>query len=342
MPPSATPREAGFAMPAEWCRHARCWMAWPVRESLWGDRLTAAYEAFADVAQSIAEFEPVTMVAAPKAVADVSVYCGHGVGCMPMAHDDSWMRDIGPTFLTDASGHLAGVDWAFNGWGGRYSPYDQDARLAGDLLDRLGIMRFASDLALEGGAFHTDGAGTLLVTEAVLGDPARIGSRERAEVERILREMLGVTTVIWLGEGLVGDDTGGHVDNIACFVRPGVVMALSSRDRRDANYKTLQDNLARLRAARDANGRELEVIEVYQPSARKGAKGQRLPLSYINFYPANGAVILPGFLDAMDEPAYYAVQRAFPERTVLTVPALDIVEGGGGIHCITQQQPAAA
>jgi agmatine deiminase len=314
-------------------------MAWPVREDLWGDGLLAAREAFAEVARSIAEFEPVTMVAAPDAVADVSLYCGGGVGCMPLAHDDSWMRDIGPTFLADGAGNVAGVDWTFNGWGERYTPYERDAGVAEALLTRIKVPRYPADIVLEGGAIHTDGAGTLLTTEAVMLDPRRTGFADKAAAESALHECLGVEKVVWLGEGLQDDDTGGHVDNLACFARPGVVLALSSRDPRDANYSVLQDNLRRLRGATDAAGRPLKVIEVMQPAARRGESGRRLPLSYINFYLANGAVVMPAFEDAMDEPAYQAIARAFPKRKVVSVPALDIVQGGGGIHCITQQQP---
>ncbi len=335
------PRDDGFFMPAPWAPHSRCWMAWPVREALWGEMLDAACEAFAEVARTIAQFEPVTMVAAPRAVADVSLYCGSGVGCQPLAHDDSWMRDIGPTFLLDAAGRLAGLDWVFNGWGERYTPYDRDAEVARAVLEQLQVPRYVSDLVLEGGAIHTDGEGTLLTTEAVMLDPARNGFSDKATAEAALKAELGVTTVIWLGEGLVDDDTGGHVDNLACFARPGVVLALSSKDKRDGNYAVLKDNLERLRKAHDAAGRELTVVEVMQPAARRGQHGGRLPMSYINFYLANGAVILPSFEDPMDEPAYQAAAKAFPKRSICAVPALDIVQGGGGIHCITQQQPAA-
>ena len=342
MTPPRRAGDDGFIMPAEWAPHRRCWMAWPVREDLWGQMLDAAREAFAEVARTIAQVEPVTMVAEPKAVADVSLYCGGGVGCLPLAHDDSWMRDIGPTFVVDGGGRVAGIDWVFNGWGERYTPYDRDNQVAEAVLTKAQIPRYASDLVLEGGAIHTDGEGTLLTTEAVMCDPARNGFADTATAEAALKAELGVSTVIWLGQGLADDDTGGHVDNLACFAAPGVVLALSSRDPRDANYPTLQDNLGRLRNARDAAGRELTVIEIMQPAARRGHQGQRLALSYINFYIANGAVVMPSFEDPMDEPAYQAVARAFPKRTILTVPAVDIVHGGGGIHCITQQEPSAA
>lgn len=326
-------------MPAEWSPHSRCWMAWPTRESLWGERMDAAREAYALAARTIAEFEPVTMIAHPEHVADVSLLCGSGVGCLPMEHDDSWMRDSGPTFLVDGTGNLAGADWIFNGWGERYAPFDKDAALARALLKHLDIPSYESALVLEGGAIHCDGEGTLITTESVVFDPNRNGAMSREEAETELREMLGIDTVIWLGDGLEDDDTGGHVDNLAAFARPGVVLALTSNDPKDSNYAALQDNLERLRQAQDAKGRPLEVIEIEQPKARHGEAGERLALSYINFYLANGAVIVPSFEDSKDDTAFNTIAKAFPNRKAIQVPALDILHGGGGLHCITQQQP---
>lgn len=336
---SRTPREEGFRMPPEWAPHARTWMAWPVRESLWGKRMESARESYAAVARAIARFEPVTVIAEPSSVADVSLYCGSGVGCLPMEHDDSWMRDAGPTFLSDGAGNIAGVDWVFNGWGERYTPYDKDAELARRLCEHLDVERYESRMVLEGGAIHTDGDGTLLTTESVVFDPERNPDISRTDAERELCAMLGCEHVIWLGDGLTDDDTGGHVDNLACFVAPGVVLALSTRDSRDSNYAALQDNIDRLKKARDAKGRQLEVIEIEQPKARKGDQGGRLALSYLNFYLTNAGVIVPQFEDARDDAALETIARAFPRREAVPVVATDLVHGGGGLHCITQQQP---
>ena len=333
------PVEDGFFMPAEWHAHKRCWMAWPCRDEIWGEGLDAARDAYAEVAKTVAEFEPVTMVANPEDVAEVSLRCGSGVAALPLAIDDSWMRDTGPTFVVDGQGGLAGIDWQFNAWGGKAETYDKDAALAGLLLDHLGLDRYAAPLILEGGSIHVDGQGTLMTSEQCLLNPNRNPKLGREEIETQLREHLGVRAVIWLGEGLVDDETDGHVDNIACFVRPGVVMALTTADSEDANYAALQDNLARLRAARDAQGRELEIVEVEQPAPEVHPKGPRLARSYINFYIANGGVVMPSFEDPKDEAAFAAVSKCFPEHDVRQVPAGDIVLGGGGIHCITQQQP---
>ncbi len=337
----ATPADRGLFMPAEWHGHDRCWMAWPCREELWGEHLEAAREAYAEVARTIAEFEPVTMIANPDSIAEASLHCGPGIACLPMPHDDSWIRDNGPTFVIDGRGGIEGVDWRFNGWGGRYEPHDRDAAVAGAVLEHLDLPRNAAPLVLEGGAIHADGEGTLLATESCLLNRNRNPDLGRAEIEALLVAYLGLRQVIWLGEGLEDDETDGHIDNLACFVRPGAVLALTSDDPEDGNHEVLQDNLARLRAAKDAKGRDLEVIEMVQPARREGEDGRRLSTSYVNFYIANGGVIMPSFEDGKDAAARDTVAACFPEHQVRQVPALDIVRGGGGIHCITQQQPMA-
>jgi agmatine deiminase len=334
-----TPVERGFAMPAEWARHERCWMAWPCRTALWGARLDAARAAFAEIARTIARFEPVTMIARPADAASAKAQLGDSVALLALPLDDSWARDIGPTFVANAAGERAGIAWRFNAWGGKYADYADDARLAGRLLDHLGLPRLDAPLVLEGGAIHVDGEGTALVTEQCLLNPNRNPGLTRAAIERHLRDWLGVRAVIWLGQGLVDDETDGHIDNLACFIRPGVVMALCETDPQDANFAALADNNARLRAAKDARGRTLEVILVHEPAPRV-IDGRRLALSYINFYRANGAVIVPRFDDPRDQAAEQALARALPDLAIATVAASDIVFGGGGIHCITQQQPA--
>jgi agmatine deiminase len=379
-------------MPAEWEPHSQCWMAWPCREELWGDRLDAARRATADVAKAISDFEPVTMIARPELTASVSLYCGQGVTVLPMPQDDSWSRDTGPTFLVadaatetadnpeaaeaegasnapenrpdpgaepgtgdaapdgadpvgagdaaDAGARLAAVAWQFNGWGEVYEDYAQDAQMARRLLDHLGIPRYQGPLVLEGGSIHVDGEGTCLVCEGSVLDPKRNPGRTREEVEAVLRDHLSVERVIWLPFGLVDDETRGHIDNVACFARPGVVLVHSTDDEKDANYEGIQRNLEVLGAARDARGRDLEIIKLPQPKAQMRGDGRRLTLSYINFYLPNGGLIMPAFNDNADTPAYKALTAAFPDRRIVQIDAVDLIHGGGGIHCITQQQPA--
>jgi agmatine deiminase len=335
-----TPRELGFVMPPEWAPHERCWMAWPCRADLWGDRMAAARQTYAEVARTIAQFEPVTMITRPDLTAEASLQCGQGISVLPLDHDDSWSRDTAPTFVRDAQGALAGIDWRFNGYGERAPKYAQDAQVARAICERLKIQRFEAPIVLEGGAVHVDGEGTALLCASSVLDPKRNPGMTRAEVEEILADHLGIAGTIWLERGLVDDETGGHVDNLACFVRPGVVMALTSQDADDPDHEALRDNLERLRGAKDAQGRALEVIEIARPAPRSREDGRRLTASYINFYIANGAVLLPMFDDPMDDAAYKAIAAAFPDRRVIQIDASDLVLGGGGIHCITQQQPA--
>ena len=335
-----TPRAQGFAMPAEWAPHSRCWMGWPCRTELWGERMAGARKACAEVAKAIVQHEPVTMIARPELAAEASLHCGQGISVLPIEHDDAWMRDTAPTFVLDPTGNLAGVDWRYNGYGERAPAFDHDARLAETICARLEVPRFAAPVVFEGGAVHVDGEGTALVCAASALDSQRNPGLGPDEIERVLADYLGVTKVIWLERGFEGDLTGGHVDNVACFARPGVAMVLTCRDAADANFAGFQDNLARLRGARDAAGRDLQVIEVEQPAARSHPDGRRLTTSYINFYLPNGAVVVPMFDDPMDDAAFDTLSAAFPDRHPIQIDAGDLVYGGGGIHCLTQQQPA--
>lgn len=336
----STPREHGFKMPAEWAPHARCWIAWPCREELWGERLEPARQVTAEIAQAIARFEPVTIIARPELTAGVSLLAP-GVAVLPLPQDDSWTRDTGPTFLTAADGRQAGVVWRFNGWGEAYQDYSQDAQMARRLLEQLGLERFDAPIVLEGGGVHVDGEGTALVCEPSVLDPKRNPGVTREEVDAVLAGHLGIERVIWLPAGLEGDETGGHVDNVACFARPGVVLVHATDDTADPNHAGSQANLEALRAAQDARGRTLELVTLPQPRSQPRGDGRRLTLSYVNFYIANGGIVMPAFGDSADRAAHRIVSQAFPDRSVAQLDVIDLLHGGGGIHCITQQQPAA-
>ncbi len=335
-----TPADNGYFMPAEWWRHDRCWMAWPCRPETFACGIDEARAAYAEVAQAIARFEPVTMVCNPEDAAEASLAVGPGIEILPLAISDSWIRDTGPSFVVDGKGGVAGVHWRFNAWGGNYADHQVDATLGTRILEKLGLPAYEAPLILEGGAFHVDGEGTLLTTEECLLNPNRNPGLSKAEIEAHLRAHLGIREIIWLGRGYEQDETDGHIDEIACFARPGVVIALTTDDTGDPNFERFQDNLDRLRLARDAKGRELEVVPVRQP-ARRDANGVRLTLSYTNFYLANGGLVMPAFEDSADDEAFRTFRRIFPDHEVVQIPAMDIVRGGGGIHCITQQQPAA-
>jgi agmatine deiminase len=335
-----TPREAGFFMPAEWAPHAGCWMAWPCRPENWDDIERARAE-YVQVARAIAAFEPVTMTAGPDHGAQARKALGTGadVDVVTVPSDDSWARDTAPTFLVDRRGGLAGVDWRFNAYGGIYEQYARTANMARRILDLLGARRFVAPLVLEGGAVHTDGDGTLLTTEDVVLDPRRNPGLSREEAEALLRDYLGVERVVWLAAALEHDNTGGHVDNLAAFAAPGVVAALGAGDPADPQAPALAENLARLRSARDARGRSLEVVELPAPARREHA-GRPFSPSYVNFYLANGAVVMPGFGDPADGAARDVLARLFPRRRIVQLQTLELAKADGNIHCITQQQPA--
>ncbi|MEE2672939.1 MAG: agmatine deiminase family protein [Myxococcota bacterium] len=333
------PSDEGYRMPAEWLPHRRCWMAWPCHEPTFPD-LPAARAAYAEVARTVARFEPVTMLANRRHVDDARRRCAAGVDVLPLEIDDSWARDTGPTYLVNGNGKLAGVDWLFNNSGEIDLDYDNDKLIARRVLERSQARRFEAPIILEGGAVHTDGEGTLLTTENVVLNPNRNPGLTKKEAEEVFRAYLGVEKVIWLDKALDVDDTDGHVDNLACFVRPGVVVALTATDPSDSHHEPLCENLRRLATHKDAAGRALEIIEIEQPGWRE-FRGERVCPSYVNFYIANGGIVLPVFDDPADHAAIETLERVFPERQVATVPGIDIVRGGGCVHCITQQEPVA-
>jgi agmatine deiminase len=337
----ATPREAGFFMPPEWAPHACCWMAWPCRPENWDD-IEKARATYVEVARAIARFEPVTMTAgasdagaARRALAGVAE-----VEVAVVPSDDSWARDTAPTFVVDGRGGLAGVDWGFNAYGGIYEDYGRTRNMARRILDLIGARRFAAPLVLEGGAVHVDGEGTVLTTVDVVLDPRRNPRMTQDLGERLLCDHLGAERVVWLRSALDHDNTGGHVDNLACFAAPGVVAALGCADRDDPQYAAVRENLKRLRTATDARGRALEVVELPMPTRREH-RGRRLSPSYVNFYVANGAVVMPSFDDPADGEARDIVAHLFLGREVVQVPTLELAKADGNIHCITQQQPVA-
>lgn len=337
--PMSTVSSLGYHMPAEWHPHTCCFMGWPCRLKTWGEGMAAAKVAYAKVAKAIRKFEPVVMVARPEDAKAARSKCGKQIEVLEIPIDDSWSRDSGPTFVINHKSNIAGIDWEFNQWGADYPDIEDDADFAKRLLDHYGIHCFAAPFVLEGGSIHVDGDGTLLTTEQCLLNPNRNPDMRQEEIELLLKEHLGIHHVIWLGDGLLDDETDGHVDNIACFVKPGVVLALTTDDPQDENYEPLRDNLDRLRTEQDARGRNLEVITIEQPEP-EWRDDTRLAMSYINFYLPNGGVVMPSFDDPVrDDAARATIEQVFPDRKVVQIPAMDIVFGGGGIHCITQQQP---
>jgi agmatine deiminase len=337
------PVRDGFVWPAEWAPHARTWMCWPCRMEAWGgpEGLLRAKQAFARVARAISTFEPVTMAARPQDAAEARLATACKTDLFEVSLDDSWARDMGPTFLRNQKDERAAVQWRFNAWGNKYHPYDQDARLATRIARSLDVRVYEAPLVCEGGAIHGDGEGTLITTEQTLLNANRNPELTQQDVEECLALYAGARRILWLGEGFSDDETDGHVDNIACFAGPGRVLVGVPSSKAHPDYEPVMEAIRRLSSARDAAGRALDVVEIEQPQAqRRDARGRLLQASYINFYLPNGGVVMPAFDDANDEKARAVLAECFPERDILQIDALDIVEGGGGIHCITQQEPA--
>ncbi|MFB9705893.1 agmatine deiminase family protein [Streptosporangium nondiastaticum] len=327
-------------MPPEWHPHERTWMSWPVPGYTLDAGAEAAHRAWSAVANTIVRYEPVTMVVDPGERESAARWLAPEVEMMEQPLDDCWMRDNGPTFLVDGAGGLAGVDWTFNGWG--WHAHAKDDLVAAAVLERAGATRFRSEMVNEGGGIHVDGEGTVIVTETVqLGERRNPGwTRERVEAE--LRDRIGARKVIWLPRGLTADygryGTSGHVDLLACFARPGLVLCHVQPDPDHPDHEVTRENLRILRSATDARGRALEVVELPAPETRE-VDGELVDYSYINHYLANGLALLCSFGDPRDAAAAEVFARLFPGRAIETVDARPIFALGGGIHCITQQQP---
>jgi agmatine deiminase len=317
-------------------------MCWPCRIEAWGseEALLRGKQALARVARAISSFEPVVLAARPTDVAEAKLATSNKCEIFDVALDDSWARDSGPTFVQDGEGARAVVQWEFNAWGNKYRPWTDDAEFAFRVARKLDVPVYRAPLVCEGGAVHVDGAGTLLTTEQCLLNENRNPHLTRQQVEERLALFTGARKILWLGAGFSDEETDGHVDNIACFARPGAVIVGVPSQRSHPDYEPVMEAMRRLREARDARGEPLELIEVSQPRReRKDWHGRLLQASYVNFYLANGGVVMPAFDDLGDEPARNVIADCFPGRDILQIDALDLVQGGGGIHCITQQEP---
>ena len=345
-----TPTALGYRMPAEWEPHAATWLAWPHNDDTWPGRLPQVRDIFLDMIAALHRHETVHLLVNDAATAEQVEQRirerGFDAGAIRL-HEiptaDAWLRDSGPIFLAGAGPQpsLAASAWRFNAWGGKYADLQADAGLSQRIASRLGVPCFEPGVVLEGGAIDVNGSGACLTTEQCLLHPNRNPELQRADIERHLGDTLGVCHVIWLGRGIAGDDTDGHVDDVARFVAPSTVVCALETDPQDANFALLQDNLRRLRAATDAHGRSLDVVPLPMPG-RVGFPRERLPASYANFYIANGVVLVPTYDHPSDDRALCTLQDLFPGRRVIGIPCEPLVWGLGAIHCVTQQQPAIA
>lgn len=359
---TTTPAADGFRMPGEFEPHECCWMIWPQRRDTFRYGAKLAQKAFVQFARAISEFEPVRVCVncdqydvAYRAVGDFAeVY--------EVSNDDFWMRDTGPTFVTNGT-ELRGVDWSFNAWGGLYDglyfPWDKDDRVAAKVCTLAGADRYRlDDFVLEGGSIHVDGEGTLVVTESCLLSPGRNPDLSREEIEERLRDYLGVEKIIWLEQGIYLDETNGHVDNVFNFVKPGECILAWCDNEDDPQYAISRACYDILANATDAQGRKLRIHKLHIPDPillteeeREGMDqvsefwppdaGSRLPASYVNYYTANGGIVFPLFGDEVhDAQAAQVLQEAYPDRKVVGVECHEMFLGGGNVHCATQQQPA--
>lgn len=328
-------------MPAEWEPHVATWLSWPRRRATWPGRFEPVPGIWAELAATIGAFEPVHICAGGDVLSEAQQLVGHlpNVTLHDIPTDDAWMRDHGPMFLVGPPGaEPAMIDWGFNAWGGKYPAFQNDDAVPRRINEQLRFRRFEPGIVLEGGGVDCNGRGSVLTSEQCLLNPNRNPHLSRAEIEGYLLDYTAARNVIWLGEGIVGDDTDGHIDELARFVGPRTVVCVVERDPRDANYAALQDNLRRLKLAKDEEGRPLEIVELAMP-APVVCDGKRLPASYCNFYIANGAVIAAQFdSPETDAAALEALRRCFPDRKIIGLRAVELVLGRGAFHCITQQQ----
>jgi agmatine deiminase len=374
---SPTPAELGYHMPAEWRRHSATWLSWPKDPETWPDRVPQVQEIFLQMMAALVLREIVNLLVddegAEQAVRARCAFAGaENIHFYRLPTVDSWIRDYGPNFLVsemsdtsdklqfvaDSANPLANFDdklkfvgqglayndWVFNAWGNKYEELKKDDEVPRRLESILSGPRFEPGIVMEGGSIEVNGAGVVLTTEQCLLNPNRNPQLRRDEIEQYLKDYLGVQKVLWLGEGIVGDDTDGHIDDIARFVSPTKIVCAVADDPADANYEILQDNLRRLRQMTDVNGRSFDIVTLPMPGVVGGASTDtrnldRLPASYANFYVANGVVLAPIFGHANDQRALATLQSLFPDRRVEGINCEPLVWGMGTIHCVTQQQP---
>ncbi len=334
-------------MPAEWEPQEAVWLSWPVNPDTWPGKFERIPPKFAEIAAAISRFETVriNLVAAGQAEARRLIESAGAdmarVEFFDFKINDSWCRDHGPIFIkNDATGEIAATDWQYNAWGGKYPPFDDDNRIPAQVADALGLRRFAIPMVLEGGSIEVDGTGQLLTTEACLLHPNRNPGLNRGQIEQTLRDYLGINRILWLGDGIAGDDTDGHIDDLTRFTSPGAMVTVYEDNRDDENHAVLLENRERLQTLRTPAGKPFELRHLPMPDPVWDGD-QRLPASYANYLLVNGAVLLPVFSQPeKDAEAARVLGECFPDREIVPIECADLVLGLGTLHCISQQQPA--
>ncbi len=337
-------------MPAEWAPHAGTWLTWPRPEGIsFPDKYDTVPPVYAELIRHLTQAEEVNINVWHT---DMEAWVRELLQKLKTPLDrvrfhhfpayEPWCRDHGPIFLArerDGKRERAIVDWGYNAWGNKYPPFDLDDAVPQHVAKLRGLQLFSPGIVMEGGSIEVNGCGTVLTTEACLLNPNRNPQLNKAQIEQYLKDFLGVTNVLWLGEGIVGDDTDGHIDDITRFVNPTTVVTVIEEDPQDANYHLLQENLKRLRSLRDQDGKPFRIVELPMPGLIEH-DGQRLPASYANFYIANGLVLVPTYRHANDKKAVAILQKEFSDHRVVGVDSTELIWGLGSFHCITQQEPA--
>jgi agmatine deiminase len=344
-----TPRELGYHMPAEWEPHEATWLSWPHKEGSWPGAFESVPGIFVELTRRLAESELVRINVADADFAERvnELLRAGGVNLDAVRFhfnptNDAWARDHGPIYVVRDGGgarQRAINDWGFNAWGDKYPPYDLDDVIPTRIAEEMNEVLFQPGVVMEGGSLDVNGRGSLITTESCLLNPNRNPHLSRGQVERYLKDYLGVTNVLWLGDGIAGDDTDGHVDDLTRFVAPDTVVTVIEDDPGDENYGALAENYERLLRMKDQEGKPLRVVKLPMPGPVY-FENQRLPASYANFYIANKSVLVPTYRHANDAKACEILQRHFPDRRVVGVDCVNLIWGLGSIHCVTQQQPA--
>jgi agmatine deiminase len=342
-----TPASLGFRMPAEWEPQTAVWLSWPHKRTTWPRQFRPVPYTFAKIVAAISRFEDVRINAASALQARAIKLCAAAGADMtrvtfyPHPTNDAWCRDHGPIFVkNDRTGEVAATDWRYNAWGGKYPPFVLDDKIPSRIARTLRLRRFANDMVLEGGSIDVNGRGLLLTSEQCLLNQNRNPHLTREQIEQNLRDTLGVKTILWLGEGIVGDDTDGHIDDIARFYRPDGIITVIETNKRDANHRVLEENLDRLTAFRTPAGKKFDIVTLPMPKPI-AFQGQRVPASYANFLIINGAVLVPTFQQKQrDAEACAIIGGCFPGREVIPIDCYHLIWGLGTLHCISQQQPA--
>jgi agmatine deiminase len=341
------PAKAGFYFPAEWAKHTATWLSWPHKEESWPGKIETIYKPYCEFIRIVAEGELVRINVADAAMeafakselekvrADMSK-----IEFFHFPTNDAWCRDHGPAFLINADTKQKQiVDWGYNAWGGKYPPFDLDDVIPTKIGEQFGLKVYHPGIVMEGGSVDFNGAGTILTTTACLLNENRNPHLNKEQIEEYLKNYYGAQQILWLGDGIVGDDTDGHIDDLTRFVNEDTVVTVVEENEEDENYHLLQENLETLKTFRLLDGRSLNIVELPMPSPVV-YDDQRLPASYANFYIANSAVVVPTYRDKNDEKALQILQQCFPDRKVVGIDSTDIIWGLGSFHCLSQQEPA--